>query len=159
MKVKVGDEEILLDPKNLMVDEVNMNDFLKNFASIYNYYNIRWAKAQYLQYLTEDKFEVICSEKFNFYKENEGGSDKLSEHKVKMNEHVIKARRLTRDAKYVAQLLFTYLRALDKAHENALNLGYNIRKEVDKIFPNTIKGKSEDYRNADEEVAKLFESR
>ena len=33
---------------------------------------------------------------------------------------------------------------MDKAVENALNLGYNIRKEIDKIHPQTVAGKGYD---------------
>lgn len=142
MKVKIGDEEVVLDEKNLEVDESNLNEFLKNFASIYNYFNNKWAKAQYLHYCAEDNLDVKYGERFQFYKENEGGSDKLVEAKVKSHPDVVAARSLARQSKYAMQLLYTYLRSLDKAQENALNLGYNIRKEMDKIFPQAIKGDS-----------------
>lgn len=154
MKIKVGDQEVTLDPKNLEVDESTMNDFLKTFASKYNYYNAMWAKAQYIQYIAEDRHEAIASERFQWYKENEGGSDKLVEAKVKMAEIVMKAKKTARDAKYVSQVLFTYLRSMDKAHENALNLGYNVRKEMDKLFPQHIKGNS--YEDVDAAVAKAI---
>ena len=140
IKVKIGDDEVVLEEKHLLVDEVNLNEFLKKFASIYNYYNTMWANAQYLYYCADDNLDVKYGERFQFYKENEGGSDKLVEAKVKSHPDVINARALSRQAKYAMQLLFTYLRAMDKAHENALNLGYNIRKEMDKLFPQSIKG-------------------
>ena len=143
MKVKVGDQEVVLDPKHLEVSEVSMNDFLKNFAALYSYYNAMWAKSQFIQHLTEDKYDQVASERFQHYKESEGGSDKLVEAKVTVSEKVIAARRAAREAKYICQLLFTYLRALDKAHENALNLGYNIRKEIDKIYPQHIHGEAD----------------
>ncbi len=139
MKIKIGDIEVVLEEKHLLVDEVNLNEFLKRFSSIYNYYSTMWAKSQYLHNLAEDNFDVKYGERFQFYKENEGGSDKLVEAKVKSHPDVIQARAISRQAKYAMQLLHTYLRALDKANTNALNLGYNIRKEMDKIFPQSIK--------------------
>ena len=140
MKVKVGDIDVILDPKNLEVNEVTMTDFLKNFASLYSYYNAMASKAQFIQHLTDDKYEQVASERFQHYKENEGGSDKLVEAKVTISEKVMAARRAAREAKYIYQLIFGYLRAMDKAHENCLNLGYNIRKEIDKIYPQHIHG-------------------
>ena len=156
MKVKIGDEEVVLEEKHLLVDEVSLNEFLKKFASTYNYYNTMWAKAQYLYYCTEDSADVKYGERFQFYKENEGGSDKLVEAKVKSHPDVINARAKTRQAKYAMQLLYTYLRAMDKAHENALNLGYNIRKEMDKLFPQSIKSTSTVDADVDKQLDEMF---
>ena len=159
MKVKVGDAEVILDPKHLEVSEAGLNDFLINFASTYAYYNSCWAKAQFIQHLTEDKYDQVASEKFQYYKENDGGSDKLCEAKTAVSEKVIAARRAAREAKYICQLLFTYLRSMDKAHENVLNLGYNIRKEIDKIYPQTIyhKGYDDDLpMDVDKQVEKMI---
>ena len=149
MKIKLGEEEIDLDESNLEISEVKMNDFLKNFAAKYNYYNHAWAKSQYLNHLAEDRYEAMYYEKFQFYKEN-GASDKLAEAKSKANEDVQATRKVVRNSKYIMQLLFTYLRALDKAQENALNLGYNIRKEMDKLFPQSIKGLPSNTHDADQ---------
>lgn len=156
MKIKLGEEEIDLDEDNLIVSESNMNEFLKKFAGIYNYYNNAWAKSQYLNHAAEDRYDALYNEKFTFYKENGGASDKLAEAKAKANEEVQAAKKSVRNSKYIMQLLFTYLRALDKAQENALNLGYNIRKEMDKIFPQAIKGMPANHSDADHEVSKLF---
>lgn len=153
MKIKLDGVEVDLDTKNLEIDEVNLNDFLKDFAGTYNYFNQCWVKAQYLQHLSEDRYDTVFCERFQWYKENDGGSDKLVEAKVKMSDVVIKARKSSRDAKYISQLLFTYLRALDKAHENALNLGYNIRKEMDKLFPKSIKTNDPE---VDAQIAAMF---
>ena len=158
MKVKVGDQEVVLDPKYLEVSEVNLNDFLKTFAGIYSYYGAMCNKAQFIQHLTEDRYDQVSSERFQWYKENEGGSDKLVEAKVAVHESVIKAQRASREAKYIAQLLFAYVRSLDKAHENALNLGYNVRKEIDKIFPQTIKQESDIPADVEAQIGKIFEA-
>ncbi len=156
MKVKIGDTEVVLEEKHLAVDEVSLNEFLKKFASIFNYYSTMWAKAQYLHYVAEDKVDVTYGERFQFYKENEGGSDKLVDAKVKSHPDVINARALARNAKYAMQLLNTYLRAMDKAHVNALNLGYNIRKEMDKIFPQSIKNVGSIDADVDKQLDEMF---
>lgn len=153
MKIKVGNEEVILDQDNLNVDEVTLNDFLKKFAGKYNYYNGAWAKAQFFNQLAEDAYEVILNQKFAYYKEL-GGSDKLAESKSKSDVEVVKAKSRTRDTRYVMELLRTYLRSMDKAHDDALNLGYNMRKEMDKIFPSYIKGKLSE--NLDAQIEELM---
>jgi hypothetical protein len=156
MKVKVGDQEVTLDAKCLEVSEDTLNDFLKDFAGNYNYYYMMWCKAQHIFQLAEDRYDVLISDRYQWFKEHEGGSDKLAEAKARVSEPIVQARRVSRDAKYVMQLLNSFLRAMDKAHENALNLGYNLRKEMDKLFPQEVKGVT---RNAevDAEVAKFFQ--
>jgi len=151
MKLKVGEEEVFLDPQNLEVDEVNMNDFLKKFPGIYNHYNTMWAKAQLIQRTVEDRYENILNDRYVFFKQNDGGSDKLAEAKAKIHEGVVQAKKTMQAAKYVTQQLHAYLRSLDKAHEDALNLGYNIRKEMDKLYPQTISA------SQDAKMAKLMQ--
>lgn len=148
--VKVGEEDVLLDDDNLRVSEEGLNEFLCKFAAVYNYYSGRWSEAQYYNYILEDHVETLYAKKFDFYK-NEGSTDKLAEARAKSNEDVSNARLNARKAKLAMQRLHGYLRSLDKAHEDALNLGYNLRKEMDKMFPKDIKG-----RNVDEELDKMF---
>ena len=139
MKLKIGESEVDLDPKHLEVNEENLNEHLKTFAGTYSYYNAMLSKAQFIQFLTEDKYEQTYSERFQYYKDNEAGSDKRAEAKTTINDNVIKAKRAVREAKYISQLTLGYVRALEKAHENALNLGYNIRKEIGSIYPQVIR--------------------
>ena len=136
--VRVGNEDVILDDANLIVSEVGLNDFLCKFAGIYNYYTGKWAEAQFLNYLMDDQYDALQNKKFDFYK-NEGSTDKLADARSKSNEEVLTARMASRKSRYVMQKLHGYLRSLDKAHEDALNLGYNVRKELDKVFPKEIK--------------------
>ena len=123
MKVKVGESEVDLSATHLTVNEESLNDHMKSFASIYAYYNAQCVRAQFIQHITEDKYDQILSEKYQGYKENGDGSDKLCEAKAKVSDKVITALRNAREAKYIAQLMYAYMRSLDKAHECALNLG------------------------------------
>lgn len=143
-KVKLGAEEIVLDDDNLVVSEEGLNEFLCKFSSIYNYYSGKWAEAQYYHHMLEDQSETLYARKFEFYK-NEGSTDKLAEARAKSNDEVVAAKAAARKAKLMMQKLNGYLRSLDKSHEDALNLGYNIRKEIDKVFPKEIKGVPRNY--------------
>lgn len=134
-KVKINGEEVILDPKNLEISEANLNSFLSEFAAKYDYFSRRLCYAQKLLYRFEDAYEVTYAKKFEFYKEQESCSDKLAEAKAKSNDEVAKAKQAMRECKHRKDLLWNYLRSMDKAHEDALNLGYNIRKEMDKLHP------------------------
>jgi hypothetical protein len=135
--IKIGQEEVQLDPGNLQVNESNLNDFLSKFPGIYSYYNAKWVESQYIQYQTEDYYDEVYCKKFKFFKD--GSSDKLAEAQSKADDQVIEAKKEARKAKLNAQLLYGYLRALDKCFECAINLGYNMRREMDKLFPRDIK--------------------
>jgi predicted metal-dependent hydrolase len=127
-KLKIGEEEVNLDPANLRFSEESLNDFLCKFAGIYAYYNQKWAEAQYINYCHEDRCEYLYSKKFEMYKQDNPVA--LAEAKAKADDEVKDAKMLARKTKLHMQELQGYLKALDKAHDNALNLGYNIRKEM-----------------------------
>jgi hypothetical protein len=133
-KIQLGDEEVSLDPANLQFSEANLNEFLCKLPALYAYYSAKWAEAQHLNYCCEDAVEAIFAQKFELYK-NQGGSDKLADARASADKEVSDARRAARKTKLFMQEIYGYLRSLDKAHENALNLGYNIRKEMDKLHP------------------------
>lgn len=133
MKIKIGIEDVELSADNLKITEIGLNDYLCNFAAIYDYYSRKWSEAQYLHYVSEDKYDCLYCDKFRCYKED-GCSDKLAEARSKSNHEVIDARNAVRKAKLTMQLIYGYLRALDKSHENALNLGYNLRREMSHLF-------------------------
>lgn len=139
----IGNDEVLLDPEYLKVSEITLNDFLCSFGGIYEYYSRKWAESQFLHYCAEDRHDQLYNEKFRFYKED-GGSDKMAEAKAKSHNDVVELRQAARRAKLTMQLIYGYLRALDKTHENAINLGYNVRREMDKLYPNEIKRRDVD---------------
>jgi hypothetical protein len=95
----------------------------------FSYYSNKQARAQYIASLHDDKYEQVYSDKFRFYKA-EGGSDKLAEASAKTDPEVVDALKRSRKAKENLTYISGFLRALDKANQNALNLGYNLRKEM-----------------------------
>lgn len=139
MKVKVGDEEIDLDNSNLIFDESNINEYLKNFAAIYGYFNAMWVKAQHLNQSANDELDEASGERFKYYKENEAGSDKLTEAKIACDPIIVQAKKKVLETKFATNNLYAYLRSLDKAHQGILNYCFNIRKEIDKICPQISK--------------------
>lgn len=138
MKVKLGSEEIFLDPDILTFNEATLNQFLTKYASLYNYFMEKHAEAQYVNSRYQDKYDAVSAEKFTTFKDI-GGSDKFCEAKVASDAQVQTALEMVRTSKHTVNLLWGYLRAMDRAHEDAINLGYNIRKELSSIFSSTIK--------------------
>ena len=150
-KIDINGEEVSLDPSNLQFSHENLNDYLCKVPALYAYYSDKWAEAQHVNYCQEDISESVYAHKFEFYK-NDGVSDKLAEAKTKSDKEVMDAKSAARQSKLDMQAIYGYLRALDKAHENALNLGYNIRKEMDKIHPGIKSGRDMDIDKALERV-------
>lgn len=148
-KIKLNEEEVLLDPVNFEFSEANLNDFLCKLPALYAYYSAKWAEAQYENYCCEDQQAAVYAQKFEFFK-NEKASDKLADARATADKDVTDARRAARRTKLAMQEIYGYLRALDKAHENALNLGYNIRKEMDKLHSGIKK------RDFDKELEQMF---
>jgi hypothetical protein len=123
------EEEVVLDPEHVQFTESSLNEFLQKAPGWFSYYSAKQSHAQYVASLHEDKYDQIYSDKFRFYKA-EGGSDKLAEANSKTDSQVIEALKAARKAKENVAQISGFLRALDKANQNALNLGYNLRKEM-----------------------------
>jgi hypothetical protein len=132
IKISADDEEIFLDTDHLVFTDATLNDYLIKAPSWFAYYNQMHAHAQYVASIQEDKYDQIYSEKFRDYKAA-GGSDKLAEASARVDPEVVEALKQTRKAKENMNQIAGHLRSLDKANQNALNLGYNIRKEMDKL--------------------------
>ena len=77
-------------------------------------------------------YDIIFSEKFTANKEL-GGSDKYVEAKTKADEDVVAAKTNVIGAKYKKNLLQHHIKDWDRNHDNALNLGHMLRKEMDKL--------------------------
>lgn len=140
--IKLGNEEILLDDELLKFSEHSINQFLQNYADKYSFYTQKHADAQYLHSCLEDRYDAIYSDKFSHIKEM-GGSDNLAKAKTIADQEVQGALENVRVAKYNVNLLWGYIRSMDRAHENCVNTCYNMRKELDRLFSGTIKHKEE----------------
>jgi hypothetical protein len=130
--IKVGDEVVNLDEKNLNFDETTLTTYLQKEGGFYNNFGGYLAKAEYLLQYRELDHETEYADKFKMYKD-EGGSDKLAEAKTESDPDVIEAKKKVIEAKYLVRQLVQHLKAWDKNHENAQSLGHHLRKEMDKL--------------------------
>jgi hypothetical protein len=128
MKVKVGQVEVDLNPDNLRLSHERLSQYLSDEASLYAFYGQQWANAGYIASKYEDEYEQILARKMRQFKE-EKATDKHAEAMAKVDPDVTEAQQRSRQAKRIKDQIWTYLKAMDKAHENALNMGYNVRKE------------------------------
>ncbi len=131
--IKVGKDEIELDESILDVKNETINEFLSKYASWYRYYQTKHNDANFIAKSYSDKYSSLVHSKFKYYKETLNCSDKLAEACAKSDEEVLAYQEKVRMAEYVKDELWGFLRSMDYAHENALQICYNIRKEMDKI--------------------------
>lgn len=136
--MKLGTREITLESALLKFDEHTINEFLRKEAGNYATYTAYHADAQYVHSKYEDRYEALYAEKFKLYRE-ESSSDKMAEMKTKSDNDVQEALELVRLAKHNTNLLWGFVRSMDRAHDNAREFCFNMRKELNKLFNNTIK--------------------
>lgn len=131
--VKVGQDEIDLDETLLEFNEATISEYLQKEAALYNYYYECLNNATYYLSTFEDRYEAAYNSNFVLAKE-EGKSDKMAEAKAASDPEVLEAQKKVRLCKKNKDMIYSFLRSFDKAHENALNFCYNLRKELDKIY-------------------------
>lgn len=134
MKVTVTDmtgtqHEVEIDLGLLDFQEEELNDHLQKEAGIYGWYKARWFDAQY-DYKVKDT-EADAAEAGAMVRYREGGDAvEVAKQKAKADLDVIKSRIEAHEAQRRMGYIESVLRAMDKNHENALNLGYNVRREM-----------------------------
>jgi hypothetical protein len=137
-KIKVGKEDIELNEEILNVNADNVNDFLTKYAGLYHYYSIKHNDASFIHKRYTDQFSATLNSKFKVYKEAGSCSDKLAEASSKCDDEVMGIQEKVRAAEYAREELYGYLKSLDYAHQDALQICYNLRKELDKIYGKTV---------------------
>lgn len=130
--VKIGVDEVELDDALLEFNEATISEYLQKEAALYNYYYECYNNASYYLSTFEDRYDIAYNANFVLAKE-EGKSDKMAEAKAASHPDVIEAQKKVRLCKKNKDMIYSFLRSFDKAHENALNFCYNLRKELDKI--------------------------
>lgn len=140
MKVKVGNEEIELDPGIMAFTEHTLNEFLMKDAGNYSYYHQKMVDAQYIASKYEDAYDNLYYKKFCEFKET-GMAVATAEATAKCDPEVMEAQEKARITKRSKDHLYGFLKSLDKAHENVLNLAYNVRKELKVLEHNTVNEK------------------
>lgn len=155
--IKIGNKEIKLNSDLLRFDEHTINQFLQEFAANYNTYAEAHSDAQYVFSKFEDKYEALYADKFRQYRD-ESSSDKAADMKTKCDKEVQEALENVRIAKRNVNLLWGFLRSMDRSHEDAMNFCYNLRKELTALFPNYVKT-NDNYTKRLEEVIKPYDER
>jgi chromosome segregation ATPase len=150
--VTVYGQNVDMDAAKLAFSEGTLSEYLETEGGWIDYYGAKLAEAE-KQYAEmemevereEDEYDRTYSRVFSTIKDTEGGSDKLTEGKAKVEQQVIDARKKVLEQKakaielkYVVRLLQQHLRAWDKNHENAQNRGNTLRKELERLYKDKV---------------------
>lgn len=130
-KLKIGSVEVIMDTKNMVFTEANLDKYMEEEAGWYNYFGQRLAEAEYLVGCYEMEYKKKYAEKFTSYKE--GGSDKLADAKTLADAEVVDAQKALLKAEYHVHALNRHLKAWDKAHDNAQSRKRTILKEMERL--------------------------
>jgi hypothetical protein len=148
----VGSEEVNLDEKILEVNHETINDFLSKYAAWYRFYQSKHNDAALIARSYADQHASLLQSKFKHYKETQACSDKMAEACAKSDEEVVDLQKKVRSAEYIKDNLYGFLRSMDYAHDNATQLCYNMRREMDKIGGSRVK--EVDYQKLEEIYSK-----
>lgn len=143
---------VVLDSGRLFFSENTLSEYLEKEGGWIDYFGAMLADAE-RQFadaeLSVDKAETEYDELFAKYftqlKSSEGGSDKFTEGKAKLEpmvvaaaESVLAAKKTAVEAKHSMRLLQQHLKAWQLNHDNAQNRGNTLRKEMDRLNRDVI---------------------
>lgn len=130
-KIKVDDQEVNLNNKYMEFNEQTLTSFIQKMHGYYSYYGAKLAEAE--RELADVEREMDTLYNIEYISAKETGTDKLAESKAKTTPEYLELKTKAIKLKENVRLLVQYLKAWDKAHENAQSLGHFMRKEMDKI--------------------------
>jgi len=130
--VKLGAEEIVLDADRLLFNEASLSHFQDRLAVWYDYFGEKQGLAEYLVARREAEYDSVYSATFAQHKED-GATDKLAEARSKSDSDVLEAKKKVALAKQRLTQIKQHIKSWDKAHDNAKECGYMVRKEMDKL--------------------------
>jgi hypothetical protein len=149
--VKLGKEEVELDSKKLEFNEATLSEFMDRLAVWYDYYGQKLAEAEAILSGAELKYDEEYCIRYDYHKDEEGLTDKLSDSKSKLHPPVQAAKQAVLAAKFKVQQIKYHLKSWDKAHESAQNRGHTLRREMDKLRTDIFQPES----SLDKEVQEL----
>lgn len=134
---ELNGEVVFLDSNSYSFTEATVNEFLQKIAPLYGYYSAKHTEAisEYTMY--NDMLDVKFSEKYAEIKD-QGCTEKRAEAGAKVHPDVITATNQARLAKQKVNYLSGFLRSIDYAKDSALNLCYNMRKEMNMVRNNYV---------------------
>jgi len=132
-KIRVSKEkEISLDTSAMIFNEATLSEFLMKEAVYYDHLGRAYAELDAVYQMRKLEVEEVQARAFDRHK-SEGGSDKLCQSRADTEQEVLDAKKKMVGAQMNAKMVQQHLRAWDRAHENANNIGHTIRKEMDKL--------------------------
>lgn len=141
IRIVVGGEDVVLDPSNLVFNEATLGNFLDTEGRWYDYFGRCLALAEAEHATAKENAEVRYFTAFEEYK-REGGTEKLAESRARIEPAVVDSRAAMREADRSVKLIKQHLRSYDHSHANAISMGHNIRKEMDKLSPKVYRNES-----------------
>ena len=144
--IKVGNQDVTLDPSLMVFTEATVNTFLEKSAVYIEYFGRKLADADAEQQYHDSKVDAVYAQKFVTYKD-EGGSDKLCESKVQADPDYQKVRENSLVARHKKKLsVFKVQRvnvSLVVVGNHIMAIGgnsfrdgeYMVNKEVDEYDP------------------------
>lgn len=139
LTLTIGDTEVLIDPSLLEFNEATVGAWQDRCGVWYSYYSQQLAVAEFCLAKAEENAEIKYYNAFKTHKL--GSSDKLAEANARTEQDVMDAQAKAIQAKYKVNSLKGFLRAFDKAHDNAQSRNWTLRKEMNLThskIPNSI---------------------
>jgi hypothetical protein len=137
VKFDLNGETVFLDSESYTFTEATVNEFLQKIAPLYGYYSAKHTEAISGWTLMNDLYDAKFSEKYAEIKD-QGNTEKRAEAGAKIHPEVIEVLDKVRLAKQKVNYLAGFLRAIDYSKDAALNLCYNIRKEMNMVKGNYV---------------------
>ncbi len=137
-KFSMGDITVELDRRNLEFDKANINQFLAEYAGNLDYYHGLHAYAQQEWENRRAKYNATHAEKFIVFKTG-GKSDKLAEAMADMDQEIQELQKAMFAAQYRSRRLYGWLDAMDAAYTSAKEFCWNLRKEMDKLYGDSVR--------------------
>jgi hypothetical protein len=138
-KIELGDQSVIIDPELLSFNENTLSNYIETEGSYYDNFGGCLALAERLLQQAELRAEKVYGLRFADFKDNLGGSDKLTECRAKSDDEVVAAEELVIEAKYKVKRIQQHIRAWDKNHDNAQSMGHMLRKQIDKLQADIFK--------------------
>jgi hypothetical protein len=131
-KLQINDEVWEIDRNNLRFSDATLNQFFERISGVIDYVGAGLAKANQWHSMLEHEWKQKYISKFKEFKAD-GKSDKTAELSAEGDIEVAEVKKKSIDARYIKDLLYSHLQALNSAREDAHNRGHMLRKEMAKL--------------------------
>lgn len=145
-EVVVNGQTIVLNEDHMRFNEANLGKYMEEEHVWYNYYGQALADLEFEVQLLEVEYETLY---YRFYKDakESGSTDKLAEASAKQNVAIVDLRNKLASRNCDLLKIKQFLKAFDKAHDNAKSRAFSIQKEIDKLN-HTFKGEMQELVSA-----------